>query len=161
MTDIHDDVLLAQRYISKSVNAKDRGIDFELSFSEYKRLKNIKRCQYSGLPFRDNHGPSAKGSFSKRTIERIDNSIGYTKENCVAVCAWFNDLKGVWENSTNPLTEKMLMRAIQTMGKLRKSRSKSLSKGYPFIANDDKDKEKVLRYLVEDEIDKAARKVVG
>lgn len=159
-TDQHSDVSLVRKYISKSENAKDRGIDFGLSFTDYKRLMSIKRCQYSGLPFNEPSNAKSAGMFSRRTIERIDNSIGYTKENCVAVCSWFNELKGTWENPNNPLSEKMLINAIQMMGKLRKERSAHLSKGYQYIAKDEKDKEKVLRYLAEDEIDRESSKSI-
>eukprot|EP01083_Nonionella_stella_P267468 903551_1 len=43
------------------------------------------RCKYSGIPM-----AFKMCTDWKRSIERIDNNKGYTKENCVLICWEFN-----------------------------------------------------------------------
>jgi len=74
--------------------AKKRGLVFELSNDEFKSITS-KECYYCG------HFPStvrnfgwANGSFVFNGIDRKDNSIGYTIENCVPCCFVCNRAKG-------------------------------------------------------------------
>lgn len=90
---------LARKYISKITSAKQRGLEFTLSIREYKKLLNTKTCYYTGIKFSD-----VETSPFYRTLERLDNSIGYTKENTVAACHCYNALKAVIENPTNGCT---------------------------------------------------------
>lgn len=84
----HEDVILAESYLMKRKNAVGRGIDFKLSFPDYKRLKKKKTCHYTGISF-----SKEKHSDFQQTIDRKDSNIGYTKENCVVCCLLVNRLK--------------------------------------------------------------------
>ena len=64
-------------------HAKERGKKFELSFEEYKRLKNS-ACLYCGELETDS---------KSRTIDRINSKIGYTVNNCVPCCKYCNRMK--------------------------------------------------------------------
>jgi len=88
------DVAIARAYLGKQLSSKDRGIDFELGFLEFKSLVSSRNCYFTGLPLNEN-------TFS---IDRIDASKGYTAANSVACHTTFNSLKGMIENPNNPLT---------------------------------------------------------
>ena len=88
------DLILAKKYISNYSSAKARGHDFNLSFSEFKSLKQRKKCFYTGITLTD----------ESRSLDRIDNSIGYVKGNVVACHTTVNQLKSMVEDKTNLLT---------------------------------------------------------
>lgn len=77
---------VAASYLMKKHNALSRGIEFKLTLSDMKRLLKTKYCKYSGVLL------TLEGD-SKLTLERIDNTIGYTKENTIAVSSAANVLK--------------------------------------------------------------------
>lgn len=98
------EVEIARKYLNKGKNCKDRGVSFELSFSDYKRLLKIKKCQYTGLVLTEpEKGIEGKNKASDRTLDRLDSSVGYTKGNTYAVCHFANKLKSSFENSNNDL----------------------------------------------------------
>lgn len=91
------DVRLAELYLYKFQSCQERGIEWALSLSDLKRLMKRKKCAYSGLAF-DNGNMRA-------TLERIDSSQGYTKENTIVVGRKFNHIKGMlFENPRNSLS---------------------------------------------------------
>lgn len=98
-----DDVTLAKKYVGKSGNAKQRDIEFTLTFSEFKALFRRKTCYYTGIPMRDTESYQQPKP-DTRTIDRIDSSLGYVAGNVVPCCYAVNQLKSVWESPTNPLT---------------------------------------------------------
>lgn len=61
-------------------SAKARGIEMELDFSTFSEIVSLP-CSYCG------------DSESKIGIDRINNSIGYTRENSVACCRSCNYMK--------------------------------------------------------------------
>jgi hypothetical protein len=113
----HEDVFLAERYAAKAKNSLDRGIEFSLSFSEYKRLSKIKKCQYTSIEFCDYINGKPTDEWRMRTLDRVDRAKGYIKGNVVAVCKGVNSLKGVWENPNNPLTPEMVIQIINKVNK--------------------------------------------
>jgi hypothetical protein len=64
-----------------------RGIEFRLSFLQYKKLKAIKVCHYTGIEMQ-NKGPY------QFTLDRVDSKKAYTRQNVVPCCKFFNLLKG-------------------------------------------------------------------
>lgn len=78
----------AAKYLAKIRSTTDRGIEFTLTFNEYKRLLKIKRCFYTRdtLTFH----PGLPNSFS---LDRIDASKGYIKGNVVACTSDMNRKK--------------------------------------------------------------------
>ena len=69
-------------------SANKRGQDFSLSLLQVLDMleKQRGRCYYSGVPleYKQIHAPW------RLSIERLDNSIGYTVENCVLIAIEFN-----------------------------------------------------------------------
>ena len=84
-----DDIAVATRYLRMSKKAKDRGIDFQLSFSCLKRLLNTKRCYFTKEELCHDDGAP-----NQLTIDRVDNDLPYMDSNVVACSARINSLKG-------------------------------------------------------------------
>lgn len=80
-----NDLKLAQMYINKARSAEQRGITFTLSFSRYKQLRKTKRCFFSGVLL----------TCDNFSLDRLDNSEGYTDSNTVACDEVLNKRKGV------------------------------------------------------------------
>lgn len=109
----HPDYALAKQYINKAMSCTKRGIDFQLSLNEYKAIKNKKSCFYTGIKFDDTH-------LNKLTIDRIDNKLGYTKDNSVACCQQVNALKNTLfecENRPTTINAKQLRRLADKLVK--------------------------------------------
>lgn len=105
------DLELAQRYVAKAQNAKDRNIEFNISLKHYKKLLQQKRCAYTNQPLDDNYIKGVTNP-NYRTIDRIDASKGYTDENTVACTFSFNIMK-------NNLTIKALFQILNVVNKLK------------------------------------------
>lgn len=92
--------------------AKKRRIDWELEFKEFRYLISSD-CSYCGLeaPLWDGYYKHNKTSCNKRSqsfdedyykdgivpvngIDRVDNNVGYTIDNCVPCCSICNRMKG-------------------------------------------------------------------
>lgn len=80
------DTLVALKYLGKKRNALSRGIEFKLTLADMARIMRSKRCYYSNVPL-------TLDGVNKLTIDRIDASEGYTKDNSVACSKQVNDLK--------------------------------------------------------------------
>lgn len=77
------DIFLAKKYLNLNKNASDRSLEFKLSIQDVAELLNIEECYYTGK----------KITKANRSIERLDSTRGYTKENCVVVDRSINSLK--------------------------------------------------------------------
>ena len=115
------DVEIARRFVKKHDRAIKSDHEFTLTFFEYKKIVSKKTCAYSGIPF------SALGEnrewlneWTGLTLERIDNSKGYVSGNVVPVCGGINQIKAQWENPQLPLDEKMTIRIIENISKMKK-----------------------------------------
>lgn len=86
-----EDVKYARQYAGKCRKSKERGINFELTFAQYKRLMKTKTCFFTGRKLQraveDQLHPD------DLTLDRIDASVGYTFHNTVACCRAANMLK--------------------------------------------------------------------
>ncbi len=86
--------------------AKDRGIKFELTFEEFCHLRAYKdeKCFYCGI---------TNGPFS---VDRLDNTKGYSVSNCVVACFRCNKIK-----SSEFVAEEMkiLGRALRKIDEMR------------------------------------------
>lgn len=69
------------RYKSYRRSAKQRNIDFQISFEEFKEVIN-KPCTYCGTEPNPFNG-----------IDRFDNSKGYIENNLIPCCEWCNKIK--------------------------------------------------------------------
>jgi hypothetical protein len=78
----------AKRTIYRSYikHAEERNLSFELSFEQFLELSQ-KNCYYCGLePSNINKSNFNNGDFIYNGIDRVDNTKGYTIENCVSSC---------------------------------------------------------------------------
>ena len=82
------DIQIAKKLVNLSNSAKNRDIEFDVSFKRMKQILNTKSCFYtkSELNFISNDD-------NQLTIDRIDNNVGYIDSNIVACSAKFNRLK--------------------------------------------------------------------
>ena len=117
-------------------SAKVRGYKFTLTKEEVRELTSSS-CYYCGNPpnkiksRKYKNGRSDWGNYVYNGIDRIDNSKGYTNENCVPCCEMCNRGKG-----SISLTE--WLSYIQRM-------AKHMCKTTPFLRNEDY---KLLGYTV-------------
>jgi hypothetical protein len=73
-------------------NAKKRGLSWELSFEDFVRITSSP-CFYTGrLPSLKTTAPSGE-IYLYNGIDRLDNSKGYSVENCVPCCTVVNEMK--------------------------------------------------------------------
>lgn len=105
------DIEIAQKYINKVRNAKEKGHAFILTLADFSRLMKRKTCYYTGIYLQNKYLTNADG----RTLDRIDSTKGYTKENTVTCCYLFNQLKATTENPTLNITNKHLKRGINKL----------------------------------------------
>ena len=114
------DIDIAARYVKKAEWAKEKGIEFSLSFFEYKKLSNRKRCAYSDIEFSEYVDGKPVDSFRMKTLERINNDLGYTYDNVIAVCYGINVLKGTWENPNNQLSFELVSKVVKNIHKIKR-----------------------------------------
>lgn len=76
-------------------SARRRNLEFTLSLDDFEFITSS-NCEYCGLPavrvFND-YG-RFKTPYLCNGIDRVNNELGYTKENCVACCKECNFAKG-------------------------------------------------------------------
>lgn len=81
------DIKAANKLLHLKSSAEGRGLPFTLSFNKVKRLLKQKRCFFTGAEFVTGDKDLA------RTIDRVDNDLGYTDANVVACIAAVNRIK--------------------------------------------------------------------
>lgn len=81
--------VLKKKYNWRKLRAKNRGVSFELTFSQYRALLQINRCYYTGryltLKEKDKHGNLGPFHYTW-SLDRVDVKQGYRIDN-VVVCA--------------------------------------------------------------------------
>lgn len=76
-------------------SAKVRGRAFELTKSQFKVLTK-QNCAYCGSePLNRHHKKNTHGPYICNGVDRVDNSTGYTKDNCVPCCKFCNRAKSI------------------------------------------------------------------
>ena len=74
-------------------NAKKRGLSFELTEKEFKKLTK-QNCHYcGGIPTRILNRKNYNGTYTYNGVDRIDNNKGYFLNNCVPCCSICNSMK--------------------------------------------------------------------
>lgn len=72
------------------LNAKNRGINFELSRGQFRTLTR-QNCHYCGSePLAVLTGATYNGAYTYNGVDRIDNTLGYVLDNCVPCCKFCN-----------------------------------------------------------------------
>ena len=77
-------------YTSLKASAKKRGIPFTLTLTDLNELTFPISCPILGIPLRYNKGQAQDNSIS---IDRIDSSRGYERDNIIVVSWKANRLK--------------------------------------------------------------------
>ena len=90
--------LVALKYLQKQINAQERGLEFTLTLQDMRALLKKKTYHYSGATL------TLTGE-TALSLDRIDDSIGYTKENTVSCASVVNKVK-------NELLEKNLCKGL-------------------------------------------------
>jgi hypothetical protein len=83
--------------------ASRRGYDFDISLEDFVE-ECVKPCHYCGVEgsrvSSTNHkNKEHRSHFVSNGLDRVDNTLGYSKENCVACCGSCNQLKGAMDQS--------------------------------------------------------------
>lgn len=87
------DMYVAKKLIAKSKNARERGIEFSMSFTAMRNILKAKHCYYTGIPLELPVGDAANLKPNSLTLDRICSSKGYVKGNVVACSHEFNNMK--------------------------------------------------------------------
>lgn len=99
MSDASFDLYVADKLRRKADNARERGIEFNMTFQAMKNILSAKKCHYTGLPLTKARHASFPIRGSDLTIDRIDCSKGYVKGNVVACSHAANQLKAQVEKA--------------------------------------------------------------
>lgn len=102
------DIAIAEKYLNKVKNAKDRNIPFNLSLTSFKNIQRAKKCYFTGIDLVDT--PDQPNS---RTIDRIDPTKGYEKGNVVACSLAANKFKAIIETTQNGLNKSQTEKVIK------------------------------------------------
>ena len=91
-----ESVLSKRLHILKSANS--RGLEFNLTDANVRKLLNTKVCYYTGVAFNKNNDP-----LNIRTFERVDDTKGYVQGNVVVVTLRANRIKNLLVEQDNEL----------------------------------------------------------
>ena len=91
-----ESVLSKRLQILKSANS--RGLEFNLTDANVRKLLNTKVCYYTGVAFNENNDP-----LNIRTFERVDDTKGYVQGNVVVVTLRANRIKNLLVEQDNEL----------------------------------------------------------
>lgn len=85
--------LISQLMAHYKQGAKRRRLDFYLNFAEFQQFI-LQDCYYCGIQPSQKYRPTRyKSDLAYTGIDRVDNSIGYQKDNCVPCCKACNSAK--------------------------------------------------------------------
>jgi hypothetical protein len=75
-------------------SAKRRNYDFQLTKEQFKEITS-KNCYYCDIEPTElkNYTGDFKGTYMANGVDRVDSSLGYSLENCVACCSICNSMK--------------------------------------------------------------------
>jgi hypothetical protein len=109
----HEDIWITRKYVTKMQNAQSKGIEFDLPYISFKNMMKAKKCQLTGIKLTRSRNGAAKQT--DITVDRIDNSKGYIKGNCMAVCDAANKFKSYVENPNNMISLEAATKIIKSM----------------------------------------------
>jgi hypothetical protein len=92
-----EDAKVARKFTSLMNSANKRKKEFSLTLQDVRKLLRRKKCAYTGVSLTEAvtavQGTPVTPQATDRTMDRIDNSIGYHPHNVVAVCHLANQMK--------------------------------------------------------------------
>lgn len=93
-----DKTFYANLYRTAKKNASTRGIQFDLSKSDYADIVNVSdgKCGLTGIDFvLDKHESHGRAPYAP-SLDRIDGQKGYSRDNCRLVCVAVNFAMNEW-----------------------------------------------------------------
>lgn len=114
------DKFVAQYYVNKQNNCRNRKISFNLTLTQVKNMLRAKRCQLTGIELTHTDAGLVGNSGLQRptdvTIDRLDCSKPYETGNVIAVAHITNQLKAAFENKSHT--------SLETLHKMSRSLKK-------------------------------------
>jgi hypothetical protein len=86
-------------YGGASHRSKKKNLDFDLTSEWILEKLTPLVCEATGLPLKIERSLDSKIEMLLPTLDRIDSSKGYTKDNVIVTCWWWNVMKQDWSNS--------------------------------------------------------------
>ena len=89
------DEYVAKKYLQLKASATKRNKEFDLTLAVVRKLVKTKKCYYTGMPvasYEDYTHPN------QLTIDRVDATLGYTKDNVVVCSHLANQFKNKIEH---------------------------------------------------------------
>jgi len=93
------DLYCADKLRRKANDAKERGIEFSMSFQSMKNILRAKKCYYTGMAIKRPKFGINNAEADDLTIDRIDCTKGYISGNVVACSHAANQLKSQVEKA--------------------------------------------------------------
>lgn len=90
------EVYVAKKYLNLKKSAESRGKEFNLNLGDVRKLLKRKRCAYTGVPL-----THVEGKDTDISVDRVNASGGYVKDNVVACSHFANQLKSVLLENNN------------------------------------------------------------
>lgn len=79
--------------------AAGRGLSFNLNYQVVLEKVRAGRCEVTGIAFDMRRKPDGGGDFPFRaSLDRIENSVGYTDSNVQVVVKMYNNAKQCWND---------------------------------------------------------------
>lgn len=91
---LNDEASLRELFRDYKSGAKQRDLEFDLNIDDFRSITST-NCQYCGIK-PSKYARARKGTklpYIYNGIDRYDNKLGYTKDNCVPCCATCNHMK--------------------------------------------------------------------
>ena len=90
----------AKLYSGAKRRASAKGFEFNLTSDWVADKLRANKCEATGVEFNFNVPHNQKHGDFTPSVDRIDNSLGYTQDNCWIVCLMFNRAKseGTFDN---------------------------------------------------------------
>lgn len=104
------DLLVGEYWVKLRTSALRRGKDFNLTFSDVRKLMLKKKCEYTGAPLIG----------VNRTVDRLDPNKGYIKGNVYAVSPQANQAKNMLFESETSVIRMTTKEAGLMLNKLNK-----------------------------------------
>lgn len=123
MSPLEFDKIIAGKYSMKVANAAKRGIEFNLTIAQYRKLFIRKKCAYTGVELTMVADGPLPGNYA--TLERIDNNKGYVMGNVVVISHEANSIKSVFERPDAPINVDVAVKMFAVIGKMKKEQKKA------------------------------------
>lgn len=126
-TELPGDYGIAIAYAKKAANSRERNINFELTFDQFRDLFLWDICCISGNKLI--HGGNPTGD-NQHSIDRVDPSKGYVHGNCVVMSATLNSVKSDLDKflATGKATDEQKLKQLYKAENVLRKRIKATQK---------------------------------